>query len=77
MYIKLSNTLPHVQPRLACGETKQTEIQTNTKYQIQPGTEGLEPKTSNNQHSDAILEHHFSQKLKLVGNGFKNVYQAF
>ena len=32
MYIKLSNTPPHVQPRLARGETKQTEGR--DKYQI-------------------------------------------
>ena len=77
LYIKFFNTLLHMQSCLARGETKQTKMQTNTKYQIQPGTERLEPKTSNNQRSDTMLEHHFSQKLKLVGNGFKNVYQAF
>ena len=55
MYIKFFNIIPHVQPRLARGETKQTEMQTNTKYQIQPGTERLEPKTSNYPPSDTML----------------------
>ena len=73
MYIKHSNTLSHMQPRLAREQTKQKENQTNFKQ----GTEKLEPKTSNNQCSDTMLEHHFFQKLKLVGNGFNKIYQAF
>ena len=75
MYIKFSNTLPHVQLRLAREETKQTNNQTNTKFN--QGTRRLKPKTSNNQRSDTMLEHYFFQKLKLVENKFNNVYQTF
>ena len=70
-YIKISNTLSHVQPYLARGDAT---IHTCIEEIMQ--TDKLESKTSCNLILDTILNYQMSQKLKWLGNGHNNIYQS-
>ena len=72
MCIKIFNTVRHVQPLLACGDTN---VHTCIEERMQ--TERLGPKTFYNLSSNTLLNHQLSQKLTLFGNGPNNVYQTF
>ena len=75
MYIKSSNTLTDMQPRLSHGDTNTHRVKQNAKGKKCKWRD-FNPEASRNLNFDTVLDHQLSQKLKLLENWPTNVYQA-